>query len=149
METDTNDAPPTIMMDASRVTNDGSWNATDQNPNFSPPMQTNQQNQELYPPPFNNQQGFPAITKKDQTLPIVSIVSGALSIVLSLCCYMGVFIGPIALITGFIGMRNANNDPEAYDGKSLALAGMIAGGVGFGISFLMLFIVILAQLANL
>lgn len=146
MELDTNDAPPTIMMDSSRVTNEGNWGGTDQNPNFAPPPQMNQPNQEIFQQPFNSPQSYGQTQGKDQTLPVVSIISGALSVVLSLCCYMGVFIGPIALITGFIGMNNVRKNPEQYDGKNLAVAGMIAGGVGFGISFLMIVFIIFAQL---
>jgi len=148
MEMDTNDAPPTIMMDASRVTNDGNWGGADQNPNFAPPEQMNQPNQEMFQQPFNPPQNFAPTANKDQTLPIVSIVSGALSVVLSLCCYMGLFIGPIALITGFIGMNNVNKNPDQFDGKPLAIAGMIAGAVGFGISFLILLVYMVALLAG-
>ena len=146
MEMDTNDAPPTIMMDASRVTNEGNWGGTDQNPNFAPPEQMNQPNQEIFQQPLNSPQNFSPSASKDQTLPIISLVAGALSVILSMCCYMGVFIGPIALITGFIGMSNVNKNPETFDGKNLAVAGMIAGGIGFGISFLTIIIVIIAQL---
>ena len=61
---------------------------------------------------------------------------------------MGVFIGPIALITGFIGMNNANKNPDVYDGKNLAIIGMVAGGVGLGVSLLMLALVVLSSIFN-
>lgn len=63
----------------------------------------------------------------DQTLPIVSLVLG----LLSLCCYISPVTGLAALITGFLGMKNAKNDPSKYGGRGLAIAGMITGGLMF------------------
>lgn len=67
----------------------------------------------------------PAVGGQNQTLPIVSLVFG----ILSVCCYIAPITGIVALITGFMGMKNANNDPSQYGGKGLAIAGMITGGV--------------------
>lgn len=61
----------------------------------------------------------------NQTLPIVSLVFG----IVSLCCYISPLTGIVALVTGYMGMKNANNDPANYGGKGLAIAGMITGGV--------------------
>ena len=63
----------------------------------------------------------------NQTLPIVSLILG----IVSLCCYISPATGLAALITGYMGMKNVNNDPEHYGGKGLAIAGMILGGVFF------------------
>jgi Domain of unknown function (DUF4190) len=63
----------------------------------------------------------------NQTLPIVSLIFG----IISICCYVGPLTGLVALITGFMGMKNANNDPAHYGGKGLAIAGMIVGGIFF------------------
>lgn len=142
MEYNTNDAPPTIMLDNARQTNEN-WGDFDTN--FS---DQNQQNQQMYQPPFAAPQGAMATAGKDQTLPIISIISGALSIFLSFCCYLGVIIGPVALITGYMGMNNANRNPDMYDGKTLATIGMITGGVGFAISFLMFILFFFASLVG-
>lgn len=75
------------------------------------------QNTPFQPPPAG--QGL------NQTLPIISLVLG----IVSLCCYIAPLTGTAALITGFLGMKNANNDPSQYGGKGLAIAGMICGGV--------------------
>ncbi|MDQ2747093.1 MAG: DUF4190 domain-containing protein [Acidobacteriota bacterium] len=61
----------------------------------------------------------------NQTLPIVSLVLG----IISLCCYTGWLTGPAALITGYLGFKNIKNNPNQYGGKGLALAGMITGGI--------------------
>lgn len=64
---------------------------------------------------------------QNQVLPIVSLVFG----IISVCCYVSPLTGLVALITGFLGMKNANNDPNQYGGKGLAIAGMITGGIFF------------------
>jgi hypothetical protein len=63
----------------------------------------------------------------NQTLPIISLVFG----IVSLCCYISPLTGLVALITGYMGMKNANNDPQHFGGKGLAIAGMITGGIMF------------------
>lgn len=75
--------------------------------------------------PQNFGNAAPASGSVNQTLPIVSLVFG----ILSLCCYISPLTGLIALITGFMGMKNVNNDPSQYGGKTLALVGMILGGL--------------------
>ena len=85
----------------------------------------------------------------NQTLPIVSLVFG----IVSLCCYISPLTGIVALVTGFIGMKNANNDPQNYGGKGLAIAGMITGGVFFLLGLLywiyIIFVVGLAALGSM
>ena len=82
----------------------------------------------------------PAVSGQNQVLPIVSLVFG----ILSVCCYVSPLTGLVALITGFLGMKNANNDPAQYGGKGLAIAGMITGGIFFliGIVYYILVFVI-------
>jgi len=64
---------------------------------------------------------------QNQTLPIISLVLG----ILSLCCYISPLTGLAALVTGYLGMKNANTDPAQYGGKTLAIVGMILGGLFF------------------
>ncbi len=74
----------------------------------------------------------PAATGQNQTLPIISLVLG----IISLCCYISPLTGLGALITGYLGMKNADNDPANYGGRGLAIAGMITGGIFFLIGLL-------------
>ena len=69
----------------------------------------------------------PAGAKLNQTMPIVSLIFG----IISLCCYVSPVTGVIALITGFLGIKNVKNDPSRYGGKTLAIIGMILGGLLF------------------
>ena len=66
----------------------------------------------------------PATSGQDQTLAIVSLVCGILSII---CC--GAIAGIPALITGFMAKNNVDSNPNQYGGRGFALAGMILGGV--------------------
>lgn len=80
-----------------------------------------------------NQAADPQITSSAQqpgqnkVLPIVSLAAG----ILSLCCWISPITGLVAVVTGFLGMRNAGNDPAKYGGRGLAIAGMILGAVFF------------------
>lgn len=81
----------------------------------------------------------------NQTLPIVSLVLG----ILSLCCYVSPLTGIAAVITGYLGMKNANNDPQNYGGKGLAIAGMIIGGIFLLIGIVYWILIFLGLAANM
>lgn len=130
---------------------------------YAPGAESNQQAQmEWAPPPapdanWQNQQigqntpFQPPVAGggQNQTLPIVSLVFG----IVSICCYISPLTGLVALITGYMGMKNANNDPNNFGGKGLAIAGMITGGIFFllGVFYwiYIIFIVGLAAMGNL
>ena len=135
----TDDAPPTVYMDAPRITKQNWQNAAPispwqnqsnlQNQASSWQNQTNLQNQGFVNPPV--------VYGQDQTLPIVSLVFGILSIPLGFCCYAGIPLGIVALITGYIGLNNEKNDPTRYGGRGLAIGGMITGGLVLVLSILL------------
>jgi hypothetical protein len=66
----------------------------------------------------------PVTGGQDQTLAIVSLVCGVLSIV---CC--GAIAGIPAIITGYMAKNNVDSNPSQYTGRGMAIAGMILGGV--------------------
>lgn len=84
------------------------------------------QNQEIssntpfQPPPAG-------VSEQNKTMPIVSLILG----IVSLCCYVSPITGLAALVTGFLGIKNANAQPDLYGGKGLAIAGMVLGGIMF------------------
>jgi hypothetical protein len=100
------------------------------------------QNTPFQPPP-------PGTGSINQTLPIVSLVFG----IVSLCCYISPLTGLVAVITGFMGLKNVNRDPRNFGGKGLAIAGMITGGVFFLLGVLywiyIIFVIGLAAMGNL
>ncbi len=66
---------------------------------------------------------------------IASMVCGILS--LTCCCasILGLILSVAAVVLGIIALRNK------YDGKGMAIAGIITGGIGFLISGIMLLVV--------
>ncbi|MEP6902572.1 MAG: DUF4190 domain-containing protein, partial [Actinomycetota bacterium] len=85
-----------------------------------------------------------AMQGQNQTLPIISLVLG----IISICCYIGWATGPAALITGYLGMKNVNNDPNQYGGKGLAIAGMVVGGI-FTVLWILYWILIILVYAGM
>ncbi len=130
----TNDAPPTVFMESPRITNENWQNAAPVSPWQN---KSNLQNQGFLNPL--------AVYSRDQTLPTVSLIFGILSIGL-FCCYGGIPLGIVALITGYIGLKNEKNDPARYGGRGLAIGGIVAGGLGLVLSIL---IIVLALITNI
>ena len=83
-----------------------------------------------------------ATVGQDQTLAIVSLVCGILSI-----CLCGIFTGIPAVITGFMAKNKADANPSQFGGRGMALAGLITGGIGtvLGVIGLIYYILIIAS----
>lgn len=117
--------PPTILSDPTRVTSPTGW-----------PEPTMPKTSPVYQPP-----AYPAAIglqrTPDQTIAIVALVLGILSLIF-VCCYGGFWLGLPAAIVGFFGMRKADTDPQIYGGKPMAIVGAILGIISFIISFLLL-----------
>lgn len=128
------DAPPTILLDQSRVTNPTNWpNA----PYAAPPGQWQQQKLQ--------HQGFaaqPMMRSRDQTIPTVALILGILSLPMCWCGWMGL---PAAIL-GYLGMRNADKDPARYTGRGMAIAGMVMGIISM-IVFLLYIMIVIASSA--
>ncbi len=126
--------PPTVLLNDARVTNPASWPQ-------SPPLARSEGQQNLqWQPPFAS----PAfVQSRDKTLPTISLILGIASILL-VCCYGGIWLGVPALILGILAMRNADSDPNRYEGRSMAIAGMALGGVSLLASLAVAFFAILA-----
>jgi hypothetical protein len=128
------DSPPTVMMDPSRATNPTGWPA-------SPPVPW--RNQSPARPEGNYVLGS-IVQPRDQTLPTIALILGIISC-LVVCCYGGIWLGVPAAVVGFLGMRNADNDPNRYGGRGMAIGGMVLGIITFLASFVFLIIGLLAQ----
>lgn len=136
--------PPTMVMNQARQTNPNYGNDLTQPMSSWQSQPLQQQTPPMYPQVQTPNYMSPVYQAGgDQNLPIISIILGSLALLLSLCCYAGIPFGIGAIITGFIGMNNANNNPQKYIGKNLAIGGMVTGGIGFLIS-LGLFLILIA-----
>lgn len=122
------DAPPTIMMNQPRVTNQTNL------PTGGPPAQW--QNQA---PTYQNQPyGITGYGQKlDQTLPTISLVLGIGSVIM-VCCAGGLWLGLPAAIVGYLGIKNTEKDPARYGGRGMAVGGMVIGIIAFFASLLFL-----------
>ena len=130
------DAPPTVVLDQSRVTNPAAW------PISSPPAPVSQwQPQNIN----NNQFGSPLFAQpRDQTVPTIALILGILSVPL-ICCYGGIWLGLPAAAMGFIGMRNADSDSSRFGGRGMAIGGMVLGVISFLASLVFAFFAIIAS----
>ena len=116
------DPPPTVLMNDPRSTNPTGWS-----PSSQPPAQW--QGQQIVTPPGHSPVQFANYTTPNQTLGIISTIVGAASITVGWCCYMGVLLGPAAIITGIVALVQNKNDPMRYGGKGFAIAGIVMGAL--------------------
>ena len=118
-----------------------------QNQGFNQPVQQN----DWTPPPAPGSnwqdQGLGANTPfqppmsgggQDQTMAVVSLICGIAGFVI---CQL---VAPVALVTGFMARKKAQENPQQFGGEGLALAGMILGGIGTLLLLLILVWVVLA-----
>lgn len=130
------DAPPTILIDQSRVTNPANWPVS---PPTAPISQWQPQNI------TDRQFGSPQfVQSRDQTVPTIALILGILSIPL-ICCYGGIWLGLPAAGLGFMGMRNADGDSSRYGGRGMAVGGMVLGVISFLASLVFAFFAIIAR----
>ncbi|MCY7345035.1 MAG: DUF4190 domain-containing protein [Pyrinomonadaceae bacterium] len=135
------DVPPTVLLNQTRTTQPNWQNYEPAPPWQNQPLQSNQAsplqpNQPFYPAQYQAQ---------NQTLPTVSLVLGIFGILFT-CCYGGIPLGAAAVVTGYVGLKNANENSQQFGGRGLAIAGMITGAVGLLISVGIFLIAIIAQL---
>lgn len=115
------DSPPTIMMDSPRTTNPIGW-ASSGSPVQSP-------GQHIVTPPGHYPVQYANFSSPNQVMGILSVVMGGLSVTVGWCCYLGVLLGPAAIILGVIALSQNKNDPERYGGRGLGIAGIILGSL--------------------
>lgn len=102
------------------------------------------QNQEIGSnTPFQPPPG--GVAGESKGLALGSLICGILSC--TVCASLGLFLGPIAVIIGFMARKKATENPSEFGGQGLALGGMITGGVGLLFGILTLLYVIFFVLA--
>ena len=124
------DAPPTVVLDPVRQTNPISWAPG------SPPMQQGSAPTQQWQSPNPQNYAFaphPMMMRAapSQALPIVAMSLGIASITVGWCCYIGVLLGPAAMITGFIGLAQSKNNPGGSGGRGFSIAGIVMGALYF------------------
>lgn len=126
---------------------DGRWYPPEQ---FTGPMPAPQGPPPGYDPaPDVSQPGFPqpaqvgygygVVPPKNETLAVVSLVLGCVSVpLLCLCGIFGIPIGLTAVITGILGRRKIRESAGTLTGEGMALAGIIVGAITIALSVVVL-----------
>lgn len=125
------DSPPTVMLDEARRTNPTNW------PPQSPPSAPPAQWQAAAPNQFAQ---YPITASPSMTLAIVSLCLGISALTVGWCCYIGVLLGPAAIVTGFIAMSQNKKDPQKYGGRGMAIGGLVTGAAY--IALMILFVIV-------
>ena len=92
-----------------------------------------------YQQPGYQQPGYPgygAPASGNNTLAIVSMILGIVSIPLACCFYIGILPGIAGIVLGVLGQRKAAEMNGS--GKGMALAGIITGAVGAALGLLLI-----------
>lgn len=136
------DAPPTLLLDQSRVTNPAEW---PHSPPSAPPAPWQGQGQNMPQPQF-----APLMMNRsaDKTLAIASLCLGIGSMTIGWCCSSGMLLSPAALITGFLALSYIKKDPNAYTGRGFAIGGIVMGTIFLSIYILILLIYGLAVIGG-
>jgi hypothetical protein len=72
--------------------------------------------------------------QQSNTMGLVSMILGIISIPAACCAFLGIAVGVPAVVLGILGLRKANAG-EA-DNRGQALAGLICGSVGLVLSII-------------
>lgn len=119
-----------------------------------PPVQYGQQSHPEWtpPPPPGQSWGNNAVGANyaysqtpQQTLALISMITGIVSCTVGMCCYIGTLTGPVAIIMGIIALVQIKNEPQKYTGRGMAIAGIITGSLYFVL--IALFIVLYGALS--
>lgn len=66
------------------------------------------------------------------------MIFGILSLVGCMCCCLNFIFGPLGLVFSLIGLSEISQNPERYEGRSLAIVGIVLSALGllFGIALM-------------
>lgn len=78
------------------------------------------------PPPGQNFNPYPA-QPQNNPLALASLITGIASIPLTLLCFIGIILVPIAVVLGIIALVQIKQSPATSGGKGMAIAGIICG----------------------
>jgi uncharacterized protein DUF4190/uncharacterized protein DUF4339 len=83
----------------------------------------------------------PAVShyRKTNAYALWGMICGILSVVFCLCCCFNIPVGSLGLIFSLIGLTQINEMPDAYEGRALAIVGIVLSAVGLALGILFLF----------
>lgn len=101
-------------------------------PGYGGPMGMPQQPAPVWQPPPP-----PYAMSPRQDMAIASLVLGLISITIG-WCWIGLLTGPLAVGLGIYALVQIKNDPNQYQGKPLAIAGVATGGLYLAVILLLI-----------
>lgn len=83
----------------------------------------------------------PAIThnRKCNGFALWGLICGILAVFFCFCCCLNIPLGAAGLILSIIGLSQINEFPDVYEGRALAIVGIVLSAVGLAIGILILF----------
>lgn len=81
--------------------------------------------------------------KRNESNAVVALIIGILSLPLSFCC--GAFslpVGIAAVVFGFLSLNKINDQPDVLDGRGMAIAGIICGGLAILLAIAMVIMMV-------
>ena len=81
---------------------------------------------------------------KTNSYALWGMIFGILAFVCCLCCCLNIPLGALGLVFSLVGHMQINERPDYYEGRGLAIAGIVLSSLALVIGFLML----LADVAN-
>ena len=98
----------------------------------------------LFAPPSSPEPARPPVTtspvspaRQTNSLATASLVLGIVAITVGWCCCYGLPFNVLGLVFGLIALSQINQNPLQYDGKGLAIAGLILSGISLLLAILL------------
>lgn len=84
----------------------------------------------------------PVIThhRKTNGYALWGLICGIVSIISCFCCCLNIPVGALGLIFSLIGLSQINEMPDLYEGRAMAIAGIVLSGLGIFLAILILLI---------
>lgn len=135
---------PTEVMSAPRPTEYGVGTPPLQAPVREPYRWAKEGPPTWEPPPAPVPMPYPVRQQQQTTTAILSLVFGIASITIGWLC-LGLPLGILAIILGFVALSQVKRNPVQYGGKPLAIGGLVTGGIVLLIHIAILLIWIMAM----
>ncbi len=133
------DSPQTEFLEPPRATSETNW------PQQASPVQYQSPEHVL---PMQQFAQYPLSVSPSPTLAIVALGLGIGSMTVGWCCYSGLLLSPVAIVTGIIALSQIRKNPDLYSGRGLAIAGVITGAAYLAIILLIVVAYIVAMIAG-
>jgi hypothetical protein len=76
--------------------------------------------------------------RRTNALALWGMILGILALVFCICCCLNIPLGALGLVFSLCGLFQINERPEYYEGRGLAIAGIVLSSLALLISILML-----------